>query len=801
MVLPLALHDARERELTWLKPFGRLIRHHANMSFPPLATTFLSERTVRRTLVTIAVLGLGGGLAARIAGDLALAGRLWTLGTVPVIAGLIVSIVRDLVAGRIGVDAIALLSMASALALGEPLAGAVVALMYAGGTVLEDMAIARAERDLRALADGAPRIAHRCRDDRVEDVAIAEVAIGDRLLVRAGEVIPVDGIITAKSAAIDEKALTGESLPVVKNRGAPVRSGAVNAGEAFEMTAAAVAGESTYAGILRLVTSAQTAKVPFVRMADRYALAFLPFTVAVAALAWIVSGDLLRSLAVLVAATPCPLILAAPVAFIAGVAQAARRGILVKGGGVLESLGRTRTVLFDKTGTLTVGGARLLSIEVAPGQTADDVLRLGASLEQASHHVLAAAIVEVAGARRLALQMPEDVRESAGIGLYGTIDGKRVSVGARDMIFAHRRLDEWALRALRRAAWRSALVVFVAVEDRAVGALLMADELRTETPHAIRMLRAAGIARIVMVTGDRAAAALTIGAALDLDAVLADRAPSDKVDAVRTEQRLDPTVMVGDGINDAPALAAADVGIAMGARGASASSQAADVVIVADRLDRVGEAIVIARRARRIAVESIIAGMSLSALAMAAATTGWLLPVPAAIIQEVIDVVVILNALRAATPARRRTPRTIPDAKGRELRHDHHTLGRSLDRLQEIVDALDDCTPDAATALIVQANDVVQRQVVAHEHDDEGSIYPALAKVLPDGHGLSAMSRAHREILHRARLLARIVDDMPSEKLDRYLVRDAQRVIESIEALVRIHTAQEEDIYDAVLAT
>ena len=302
----------------------------------------------------------------------------------------------------------------------------------------------------------------------------------------------------------------------------------------------------------------------------------------------------------LVAATPCPLILAAPVAFIAGVAQSARRGILVKGGGPLEALARAHTVLFDKTGTLTVGGARLLSIEVAPGEKADEVLMLGASLEQASHHVLAGAIVQAAAERGLAIKMPKDVRESIGSGLHGVVEGQRVSAGSRDMIFAHQRATEWALRAIRRASWRSALIVFVAVEGRPIGALLLADELRSDTPHAIRMLREAGIARIVMVTGDRAAAAQAIGAALDL--------------AVRTEQRLNPTIMVGDGINDAPALASADVGIALGARGASASSEAADVVILADRLDRVGDAIAIAQRARHIALESIVAGMGLSAL-------------------------------------------------------------------------------------------------------------------------------------------------------------------------------------------
>jgi len=758
------------------------------------------ERVLRWALVSIAIAGLSAGILAFLAGRSDLANLCWTLATAPVVAGLAISIVRDLLTGRFGVDAIALVSMSAAIVLGQPLAGAVVALMYSGGNVLEDIAVARAEHDLRSLVDRAPREAHRRVDSRVEEVPIGAIAVDDQLLVHAGEVVPVDGVVTSSAATIDESALTGEPIPVVKAHGAAILSGSLNAGETFDMTVTSVAGESTYAGIVRLVTAAQTAKAPFVRLADRYALMFLPITLALAFVAWLISGDPLRSLAVLVAATPCPLILAAPVAFIAGVAQAARRGILVKGGGPLEALARAHTVLFDKTGTLTVGGARLLSVEVAPGETADEVLMLGASLEQASHHVVANAIVQAGTERGLSLKVPEQVREAMGSGLRGVIEGRRVAAGSRDLIFAGGHASEWASRATRRASWRSALIVFVAVEGRPIGALLLADELRSDTPRAIRLLREAGIARIIMVTGDRAAAAQAIGAALDLDAVLADRVPSDKVEAVRSEQRLHPTIMVGDGINDAPALASADVGVALGARGASASSEAADVVILADRLDRVGEAIMIAQRARRIAIESIVAGMGLSTLAMLAATFGWLLPVPAAILQEVIDVAVILNALRALSPGHGHAGKSMTAAAGRELHRNHLALIGDLDRLRSIVDALDDATAERATALIAEANQVVQEQVVAHERDDEGNVYPQLAKVLRESHGLSAMSRAHREILHLARLLARVAEDLPSEKVDRYLIRDAQRLIEAVETLVRLHTAQEEDIYEAVAA-
>lgn len=341
-----------------------------------------------------------------------------------------------------------------------------------------------------------------------------------------------------------------------------------------------------------------------------------------------------------------------------------------------------------------------------------------------------------------------------------------------------------------------ALSVFVSVDDRVVGALLLADELRKESPRAIQSLRSAGIARIVMITGDHADAAETIAAALNIDAVLSDRVPSDKVDAVVMESRLHPTLMVGDGINDAPALAAADVGVALGARGASASSEAADVVIVVDRLDRVSEAVAIARRARRIALQSIVAGMSLSGVAMAFAAFGWLAPVAGALTQEAIDVAVILNALRALTPDWRSRRAGLPSKTVRALSDEHRLLEQELDKLRSISDALDDASDQRAVDLILSAHAIIEESIVAHEREDETALYPRLSKLLVDIHGLSAMSRAHREILHQARLLARLAHGLRAEDADKYLVRDAQRVIGSIEALVRIHNAQEEDIYE-----
>ena len=761
----------------------------------------LTARIVRRALIAIALAGLVVGALAWANGNSDLANWCWATGTLPVVTVLFFSMLRDFLAGRFGVDSMAFISMAAALLLGQNLAGIIIAIMYAGGNVLEDFAIARAERDLRSLIDRAPRLAHRRVGSTIEDVPIDQVAVGDNILVRGGEIVPVDGVILSHSATMDEAALTGEPIPVSRQVGELARSGSLNAGDSFEIRASTIASESTYAGIVRMVSAAQTAKSPFIRMADRYALLLLPITLAIAAGAWVFSNDPVRALAVMVAATPCPLILAAPVAFIAGVAQAARRGILIKGGGPLEALAHTRTVVFDKTGTLTIGGARLVAIEAAPGHSADEILQIAASLEQASHHVVAAAIVDAATARGLKLAIPAKAHETMGSGLEGVIDGRAVRVGSHQMVCGSHKPEAWALRVLRRAAWRSALSVFVAVEGQLIGVILLADELRRDTPRAVQSLRTAGVSRIVMVTGDRADAAETIGAALDLDAVLAEREPADKVDAVTTEQRQSPTAMVGDGINDAPALAAANVGIAMGARGASASSEAADVVILVDRLDRVAEAFSIALRTRGIALQSILAGMTLSGVAMGFAAVGLLPPIAGALTQEVIDVAVILNALRALTSSHKLGHRKMPADAAVTLRQDHERMEMALDRLREIADGLDTAEGQSAVTLILEADDIVSRQIVEHEREDERAVYPRVSKFLADRHGLGAMSRAHREIIHKARLLGRLADGLTAPDADHYLIRDAQRVIEAIEALVRLHNVQEEDIYEHAIGS
>ena len=426
-----------------------------------------------------------------------------------------------------------------------------------------------------------------------------------------------------------------------------MRSGTVNAGPAFELRATATAEASTYAGIVRLVEQAASEKAPLVRLADRYAIGFLPFTLAVAALAWFASHDSRRAIAVLVVATPCPLILAAPIAIVAGISRAARAGVIVKAGGALETMARGQVLLLDKTGTVTEGAPRLAEVVTFAAIPADEALRLAASLDLVSPHPLAEAIAGAAHARGLRLAYPRDTREQPGDGIDGAVEGRRVRVGKADWVMAGAALPAAAaeLRAQSRRTGSSA--PFVTVDGTLAAALVLEDSVRGDATSTLQALRAEGFREIVLLTGDQAAVAAEVGDAVGADRVLAEQSPAAKVAAVREARNRGVTVMVGDGINDAPALAAAEVGVAMGARGASASSEAADVVIVPDRLGLLVDAHAIARRSRRIALQSIVAGMLLSGAGMLFAAAGWLPPVAGAVAQEGIDLLVILNALRA----------------------------------------------------------------------------------------------------------------------------------------------------------
>ncbi len=570
--------------------------------------------------------------------------------------------------GRFGVDLIAVLAVAGAMAVGELLAAALIAVMLTSGRTLEEWAAERAQRDLHALLARAPRTARRYRDGSLETVPLASLAAGDLLLVAPGDVVPVDGTLAHGAAVLDESALTGEAHPVERPAGDTVRSGVLNAGGPFDLRATTSAEDSTYAGIIRLVAEAERSQAPFVRLADRYALWFLPLTLAVAGAAWALGGPV-RAVAVLVVATPCPLILAAPVALVSGLSAAARRGVVVKNGGVLERLAQCRTLLLDKTGTLTVGRPSVVAIVPAGWLPAEEIVHAAASLDQVSGHVLAAAIIRAAAERGCALDRPEDVTEQAGQGIAGTVAGHHVAVGRADWAGVTG-TPPWVRTVRRRARLDGVLTVFVAIDHRPAGALLLADRIRPDARATIRALRRGGIDRIILATGDRAEVAEAVGAMTGVDEVLAGLTPSGKLAAVRREQRRGPVIMTGDGINDAPALALADVGVAMGARGSTASSEAADAVLTVDRLNRLGEVAAISRRTRTIARQSVLAGMGLSLAAMGVAAAGLLPAVWGALLQEAIDVAVILNALRALRPATRTTrlaPRTPRSPSGSGL--------------------------------------------------------------------------------------------------------------------------------------
>lgn len=601
------------------------------------------------TLALVTTVATLTGVALSVTGNPGAAETVWAAVIAVVLVPLTIGVGRDLWNRDPGVDAIALLAMATALAMGEYLAGAVVAVMLSGGNALETYAAGRAKRELRVLLSNAPQTAHRYRDGGLEEVDAAAVVPGDRLMVKSGEVVPVDCSICQGSTSLDESTITGESMPVPVSEGAILRSGAVNVGRPVDVIADRTAAESTYSGIVKLVRSAEQERAPFVRLADRFAIVFLPVTVLVAAAAWIFSGDEVRALAVLVVATPCPLILATPIAIISGVSRAARRGIIVKGGGVIEALGSARTVLLDKTGTLTVGEPAISRLVPVDGLEPERLLFLAASLDQASPHVLAESLVLSARERGLSLEIPEDTKEDPGQGITGRVGGCHVALGR--MAWVTETLAVAPDPDIRRKLEDSepgVASIAVAADQRLVGVIELADPTREDAPETIAALRAAGVDRLVLVTGDDAGVAAEIAESTGLDDVYADCTPEDKLEIVRREKArgTGAVAMVGDGVNDAPALALADVGIAMGARGATAASESADAVLTVDSVDRVADAIRIGRRALTVARQGVIAGMGLSFIAMGFAAFGYLTPVAGALLQEAIDVAVILNALR-----------------------------------------------------------------------------------------------------------------------------------------------------------
>jgi heavy metal translocating P-type ATPase len=594
------------------------------------------------------VLALAALLTGFVAGDLG--PRIWMVALVLLGGRTVLSTLRGMLRGDFAADIVASLAILGAVAFNEPLAGLIVVLMQTGGEALEHWAEGRATAAVRALEDSAPRIAHRLTDGSTEDIPVEQVRVGDRLLVRPGEMVPADGEVAEGEGEVDLARLTGEPIPELLRVGSRVRSGAVALARPLVITATAVAGDSLYARIVELVREAQAAKAPLQRLADRAAVWFTPFTLLVCAATWLLTGDAVRVLAVLVVATPCPLILAAPVAIIGGINRAARGRVVVRTGAALERLASVTAVALDKTGTLTVGHPEVAAVHVLDGLDEATLLRLAASLEQRSGHPIAQSVVRAARARGLPLSDPQDVHEAAGRGIEGLVGGQRVAVGSARWAREVAPAAAAALDALPPAAATETTAV-VLVDGVVQGALVFADALRPGLDRFVRGLAALGIRRSILLSGDRDARVQEVARALGVAEAHGDLLPDDKVRWVRTLVADGERVaMIGDGVNDAPALSAAHVGIALAAHGGGIAAESADAVLLADDLTRAADAIAVARRSMRIARQSIGVGIGLSVVAMGFAAAGLLPPVAGALVQEAIDVAVILNAIRAAGP-------------------------------------------------------------------------------------------------------------------------------------------------------
>lgn len=552
-----------------------------------------------------------------------------------------VSMIRVLRQGRLGIDVLAVMALVATVAVGEYVASLIIVFMLAGGEALEDFATARARRNLDSLLKRAPQIAHRLGavSATVEDVPATDVRVGDVLLVRPSEVVPVDGVLLSDEASFDESSLTGEGLPVDRKAGEPILSGSVNGRAAAQMRASSTAAGSQYQSIIALVEEASALSAPVVRLADRYAVPFTAVSLLIAGLAWLISGDPVRFAEVLVLATPCPLIIAAPVAFMGGMSRAARAGIIVKGGGVLELLARARTVVFDKTGTLTHGTLVITKVLPEAPFGEGELLVLAASAEQYSSHVLAQSVVEVATERGLKLIAVENASEVATHGVTALVGGREVAVGKLRFI------QNLAPNAHDAALDGGELAIYVAVDHRFAGTIIARDRVRGNAKAAVAELRMLGAKQVVILTGDALATAEFVARQVGIDTVQAECLPVDKVNAVRafTDR---PVIMVGDGVNDAPVLAAADVGIAMGARGATAASESADVVIMLDDVSRTVTAIKIGKRTVQVALQSIGLGIALSIVLMLVASFGVIPATVGAFVQEAVDLATILIALR-----------------------------------------------------------------------------------------------------------------------------------------------------------
>jgi heavy metal translocating P-type ATPase len=609
----------------------------------------LARRAVLLPAVTLA--GIIAGTAFYLLGHPDVAEPVWLVVLVITGAPVVLTTLRAATRGHFATDLVATLAIITSLVLGQPVAGLVIVLMQTGGEALERFAEGRASNAIRELIAAAPEIAHRLTRGRVEDVRAESVVVGDLMLLRPGELLACDAVVEEGHSHVDVSRLTGEPVPIRAAPGTNLMSGSANGDGVLTLRATAIAGESQYARIVELVRSAQASKAPLQRLADRYAMWFTPATLLVCAAAYLLTRDWTRVLAVLVVATPCPLILATPIAILGGINRAAKRHIIVRNGGALESMEKVHTAVFDKTGTLTIGRPQVERVIAATGFTECEVLRLAAAVEHGSGHSLARSVTEAAEERGLVIPAARHVREVPGRGVIGEVERRIVIVGARAFISERCEVTHDALAAVGNGDLR--LRAYVAIDGAVAGAIEYGDRLRPGLARLFRDLAALGVRQTVLLSGDHTPNVEKVAKEVGIREAHGDMLPEDKV---RIVQRLAlagrPVLMVGDGTNDAPALGSATVGIALAGHGGGITAEAADVVILSDDISAVAEALRIARRAMRVARESIWVGLGLSTVAMVFAAQGMIPPVIGALLQEGIDVAVILNALRASTGAR-----------------------------------------------------------------------------------------------------------------------------------------------------
>lgn len=609
------------------EPMAKFKRFISN--YPLVSVTILVG------LITLILWRTGNPVASQILATVYVGG---------VVAWTMVGMVKDMLAGNFGLDILAVVAMVATLAVGEYGASLIIVLMLTGGEALEDFAARRAKSELTSLLEQTPQSAHLLRDvngqEEIEDIPADEVAVGNILLVRPGEVVPVDCVLLSPRGSFDESSITGESLPAKKIEGQEVPSGAINGDEVVRVRALRTTADSSYQQIIALVEEAQDSKAPVVRIADRFAVPFTLLALAIGGAAWAVSGDPVRFAEVLVLATPCPLLIAAPVAFLGGLSFSAKNGIIFKGGAVLESMSKVRSAAFDKTGTITSGQPQVVRVEPSEGTSKKQLLYVAGSAEQYSGHVLAPGIVSAARDKGVLLASSQKVEETPGQGVSADIDGKDVQVGSANFMGAALLDDQ------RPKLAPGEVAVYVSVDGAFAGYLVLADEIRPEAPAVIEYLRSEGVETVKMLTGDALGTAEVIAKEAGITDVMASLSPKEKVEAA-ADMEPRPALMVGDGVNDAPVLAAANVGIAMGARGATAAGEAADAVIVSDTLAKVADASAIAKHTMKVALTAIWIGILLSVGLMLIAATGRIPAMVGALTQEFVDLAAILYALRA----------------------------------------------------------------------------------------------------------------------------------------------------------